>query len=304
MRSRIAPKRALFVNLPLELGPGFAISVKGYIFFKRQEPKRTSYIWFGGQEPLIATGRATKIADGTGHAVGKPEIRKTYKFGGEQVSFSVDEVATVRNFGDPVIRVVGFKALDPDHLPIWANLKAATFLYPSEEDWVGSTRVFSALQQKMLGDGKIAIAWFVARKNAVPQLVALVAAMDQVDEKSGHILPSGIWLVPLPFTDDIRSNPENPVVTSPDPLTDRMRSIVQQLQLPKGRYIPAKYPNPGMYSVIGAKAIDSYSALQWHYQVLQAMALEDEAPTQLEDKTIPKYKQISKVCDGPQRPLF
>ena len=230
----------------------------------------------------------------------KPEIRKAYKFGGEQISFSVDEIATIRNFGDPVIRIVGFKALDPDHLPIWANLKGATFLYPSEEDYIGSTRVFSALQQKMLSNGKIAIAWFVARKNAVPQVVALVAAMDQVDEKSGHILPSGIWLVPLPFTDDIRSNPETPVVTPPDPLIDKMRAVVQQLQLPKGRYIPAKYPNPGMFPVIGTKVINSCSALQWHYRVLQALALEDEAPTQSEDKTIPKYKQISKVCGGPK----
>jgi ATP-dependent DNA helicase 2 subunit 1 len=54
---------------------------------------------------------------------------------------------------------------------------------------------------------------------------------------------------------------------------------VQQLQLPKGRYDPKKYPNP---------------ALQWFYRILQAIALEEEIPETPEDKTIPRYRQIDK----------
>ena len=58
-----------------------------------------------------------------------------------------------------------------------------------------------------------------------------------------------------------------------------MRTVVQQLQLPKARYDPSKYPNP---------------ALQWHYRILQAMALEEDLPEKAEDKTIPRYRQIDK----------
>ena len=36
-------------------------------------------------------------------------------------------------------------------------------------------------------------------------------------------------------------------------------------------------------------------ALQWHYRILQAMALEEDLPEKPDDKTIPKYKQIDKV---------
>ena len=36
-------------------------------------------------------------------------------------------------------------------------------------------------------------------------------------------------------------------------------------------------------------------ALQWHYRILQAMALGEDIPEQPEDKTVPKYKQIDKV---------
>lgn len=51
------------------------------------------------------------------------------------------------------------------------------------------------------------------------------------------------------------------------------------MNLPKGLYDPSKYPNP---------------SLQWHYRILQALALDEELPEKPEDKTIPKYKQIDK----------
>ena len=47
---------------------------------------------------------------------------------------------------------------------------------------------------------------------------------------------------------------------------------------------PAKYPNP---------------ALQWHYRILQAIALEEELPEKAEDKTLPKYSAIHKRV-GPE----
>jgi ATP-dependent DNA helicase 2 subunit 1 len=58
-----------------------------------------------------------------------------------------------------------------------------------------------------------------------------------------------------------------------------MRTVVQQLQLPKAQYDPRKYPNP---------------SLQWHYRILQALALDVDLPEQPEDKTIPRYRQIDK----------
>lgn len=36
-------------------------------------------------------------------------------------------------------------------------------------------------------------------------------------------------------------------------------------------------------------------ALQWHYKILQALALEEDLPEKPDDKTIPKYRQIDKV---------
>ncbi|KAK3058860.1 ATP-dependent DNA helicase II subunit 1 [Extremus antarcticus] len=275
--SRAAPRRALFGNLAFEIGPGLKISVKGFILLKRQEPKRTSYIYLpsDSERPQVAVGSSTLMAEDTARSVEKVEIRTAYKFGGETVSFTEEEMAKIRYFGDPVIRIIGFKPMDM--LPIWANYKHNTFIYPSEEEYIGSTRVFSALQQKLLKDNLFGLAWFIPRKNAVPTLAAVYAGAEKRNEEGEQVMPPGLWLKPLPFADDIREPPETNSIKAPDELVDAMRVIVQQLQLPKAIYDPSKYPNP---------------SLQWFYKILQALALEEDLPDAAEDKTLPRWKQI------------
>jgi len=51
------------------------------------------------------------------------------------------------------------------------------------------------------------------------------------------------------------------------------------LNLPKGTYDPIRYPNP---------------SLQWHYRILQALALDEDLPEKPEDKTTPRHRQIDK----------
>jgi len=276
INSKATPKRAVF-SLPFEIGPGLRIGVKGYVMIKRQEPVRSCYIWTGGEKMQVATGSTTQIAEDTSRTVEKAEIRKAFKFGGETISFSEDEVKAIRYFGDPVIRVIGFKPMDM--LPIWASYRPPYFIYPSESDFIGSTRVFSALQQKLLQSQKFALCWFIARRNATPVLAAVYAGAEMLGDDGEQKMPPGLWIHPLPCADDIRQNPETDLVRAPDSLIDQMRTIIQQLQLPKAIYDPKKYPNPW---------------LQWFYRVLQSLALEEDVPEKAEDKTIPRYKQIAK----------
>lgn len=228
--------------MPLELGPDFKISVSGYILLRRQAPARNSFIWLNGEKPVVAKGVTTHSADDTGRNVEKWEIRKAYKFGGDQVTFSPDEQKALRDFGEPVIRVIGFKPITA--LPFWANVKHPYFIYPSEEDYVGSSRVFSALHQMLLRNKKMALVWFIARKGAGPVLAAMIAGEEKLDENGVQKYPPGMWILPLPFADDIRQNPETTLNVAPEPLIDQMRVVIQQLQLPKGVYEPLRYPNP------------------------------------------------------------
>ncbi|WPH02938.1 Hypothetical protein R9X50_00580800 [Acrodontium crateriforme] len=281
--SRAAPRRALFSNVPFEIAPGLKISVKGFILIKRQEPKKTSYIYLppDSEKPQIAVGSSTLMATDIAKSVDKVEIRKAFKFGGETISFTIEEMAKIRNFGDPVIRIIGYKPMSM--LPIWASFRQSTFIYPSEEDYVGSTRVFSALHQKLVKDNKMGLAWYIPRRNAAPVLAAIMPGTERRNDEGEQVMPPGLWIKQLPFADDIRSAPETNLVRAPDPVVDAMRVIIQQLQLPKGVYDPAKYPNP---------------SLQWFYKILQALALEEDLPEKPEDKTLPKWRQINKRAGG------
>ena len=233
----------MFSNLALEIGPGLKISVKGYIIFKRQVPTSSCYVWLNGEKAQVPKGISTQMTADTSRTVEKSEIKKAYKFGGEQIVFTPEEITSLRHFGDPVIRIIGFKPMDM--LPIWAALKQSTYIYPSEEDYVGSTRVFSALHQKLLKDNKMGLSWFIARKNAAPVIAAVIPGAEVLAEQGQQVMPPGLWLVPLPYADDIRLNPETTLVPAPDTLVDMMRTVMQQLQLPKAQYNPERYPNPG-----------------------------------------------------------
>lgn len=276
INSKATPKRAVF-SLPFEIGPGLKIGVKGYVMIKRQEKQRTCYIWTGGEKLQVAVGTTTRMTDDTAREVQKAEIRKAFRYGGESISFSEEELKAIKYFGDPVIRIIGFKPMDM--FPIWATYRPPYFMYPSETDYIGSTRVFSALQQKLLKSQKFALCWFIARRTASPTLAAVYAGAEKLDEKGGQEMPAGLWIHLLPYADDIRGNPETHLVRAPDSLVDGMRVIIQQLQLPKAIYDPKKYPNP---------------ELQWFYRVLQSLALDEDVPDKPEDKTIPRYRQIDK----------
>ena len=281
INSKQVAKRALFSNMPFEIGPGFKISVKGYNILQPQKPARQSYIWLNGEQAQIAVGESLQMAEDTANIVQRAEIKKAYKFGGEQVLFTKEEQKELKNFGPAGLRIIGFKPRSM--LPFWASVDKSTFIYPSEEDFVGSTRVFTALWQKLLKDDKMGLAWYIARVNAKPQLVAIIPSNERLDDATKHqVSPAGLWIYPLPFADDIRSPPEMPSpLVSSDNLIDMMRVIIQQLQLPGARFDPIKYPNP---------------SLQWHYRILQAMALDEEIPEfkDGDDKTVPKYRQIHK----------
>ncbi|KAI0890363.1 ku70 protein [Annulohypoxylon maeteangense] len=281
VNSRQTPKRAYFSNMPLELGPGLQISVKGYNIIHPQTPARSCYVWLDGEKAQIAVGETAHIAEDSARTVQTGEVKKAYKFGGEYVYFGEDEQKSIKQFGGPIIRIIGFK--DRSSLGFWASIKKSIFIFPSEEGYVGSSRVFTALWQKLLKSKKIGIAWHIARTNGNPQLVAIIPSRAQSDSKTGaDYIPAGLWLYPIPYADDLRDGPDHvKLVRTTDQLTDCMNKIIGNLQLPMATYNPSKYPNP---------------ALQWHYKILQALALEEEVPETPNDATLPKYKAIHNRC--------
>ncbi|GAP85981.1 putative ATP-dependent DNA helicase II subunit 1 [Rosellinia necatrix] len=283
INSRQTPKRAYFSNMPFEIGPGLTISVKGYNIIQQQSPARSCYIWLEGEKPQVAIGETARLAEDSARTVENNEVKRAYKFGNEYVYFTDEEQKSIKQFGGSCIRIIGFK--DRSLLKFWASVHKSIYFFPSEDGYVGSTRVFTALWQKLLRSKKVGVAWHIARKNANPRLVAIIPSRATSDDGSGtQYLPAGLWIYPIPFIDDVREGPETgKVIRTTNALTDRMNKVVQQLQLPGGAYNPFKYANP---------------ALQWHYKILQALALEDVVPDHPEDATVPKHRAIHKRCGG------
>lgn len=282
--SKTTAKRALFTT-KLEVGPGLNIGVKGYLLYKRQEKARSHYVYTSAEKAQIVQGVTTKIAADTAKVVEKTEIRKAYKFGGEQVVFTPEEMKVMRNFGEPSIRILGFKASSA--LQFDNNVKPTNFIYPDETTFIGSTRTFAALHKKLVDSDRISICWCITRRSASPQVCAMLPSIEVIED-GVQVHPPGFFLVSLPFADDVRQNPELPLVKAPTSLIDKMRAVVKQLHMPKG-YTPEKYSNP---------------ALQWHYRILQAIALDEDLPDKVVDTTLPKYKLIDKHSGSQVREWF
>ncbi|KAK9479159.1 SPOC like C-terminal domain-containing protein [Lipomyces japonicus] len=236
IRARQTPQHAIF-TVPLELAPNFAISVKAYVLYKRLEIANSKFVYMGGDAPAIARGKrhyrevsefndksagAKKLSKSakieqtqrltSGSAPGpfikKSSIKRGYKFGGEILPFSDEELVRIREVEKPVIRILAFRSID--ELPMHYNTRSSYFLYPTDEDVVGSVRTFAALHQSLLKKKKYGIAWVVSSVRSPPMLAALVAANEEKEEMDGKFLqksPSGIYLIRLPYANDIRDPP-------------------------------------------------------------------------------------------------
>ena len=132
-------------------------------------------------------------------------MQKAFKFGGEHIVFSPDELKEIRNFGDPVLRILGFKPMST--LRFWDNLRPSYFIYPSDAAVTGSTRTFASLQKKLLKDNLMGLAWLIPRRNQAPVFAAVIPQAEELNEKDAQTTPPGMHCIVLPFLDNIRANP-------------------------------------------------------------------------------------------------
>lgn len=142
--------------------------------------------------------------------VPKESIQRAYKFGGEHIVFTPDELKEIRSFGEPILRILGFKPISA--LRFWDNMRPSYFIYPSDAAVTGSTRTFASLHKKLLKDELMAIAWLIPRRNQAPVFAAVIPQAEEFDEKEAQTTPPGMHCIILPFLDDIRANPVDETV--------------------------------------------------------------------------------------------
>lgn len=239
------------------------------------------------------------------------------------IPFSVEEVQKVKDFGEPSLKILCFKHMDT--LKVYENITHPQFLYPDEDSVTGSTVSFASLLNVLLSTGKYAVARYVARKNATVRLVALIPQREITEESSmtvaekkvlGHeltqsitqslrttdmsshkskhkprqIMPPGFHIVPLPFSDDIRTVhvPQSPNVS--DEQIEACTNMIKKTSIKLGAYDPAAYPNP---------------MLQHVYSAIEARASKNAQPETFEDSTLPRqYGGNTAVINDANKALF
>lgn len=209
-----AIKRALFTNY-IELTPGVKIGVKGYKIYSKTMPVKTTQACRVGNQYRFVERKSINVGvvslhdfiylyhdinliQNTGKTLEPQEIRKTFKFGPNYLQFFPEQISEITSIGDPIIKLIGFK---PSSSVEWMyNVNSSYFLYPTEDNFVGSVRSFTSLVKSLWKTNKVAIVWAIFRRNSSGRMGALIPSVSENE-------PQGLHFVSLPFSDDIRDVP-------------------------------------------------------------------------------------------------
>lgn len=273
LRKRMFKKRRVR-RLRFAIFNGLSIELNTYALIRPTNPGTIT--WLDSMTNLPLKAERSFICADTAAIIQEPPKRfQSYK--NENVMFSVDELSEVKRVSTGHLRLLGFKPLSC--LKDYHNLKPATFVFPSDEEVVGSTCLFVALHRSMLRLKRFAVAFY--GNSSHPQLVALVA-QDEIMTPSGQVEPPGMHLIYLPYSDDIRHVEElhtdpNSVPHATDDQIKKASALVRRIDLKD--FSVCQFANP---------------ALQRHYAVLQALALDEDEMPEIKDETLPDEEGMAR----------
>lgn len=276
VRRRESRKRALG-KMPMVLGDDMALSIRIYSLY--MEAKKGTYVWMEESTGKLAQAQTEWIGQSTGATISRAEMDYYYDFGGAKAIFTKSELASVKDLGEPGLKILGFRPRG--WLKTHYNVAHSTFIFPDEAATRGSIVAFTALLEGMLELGQLAIGSYVARRTVTPKLVALLPQAEQNDPEIGaQTRPAGMNLIILPFADDIRRLPhDGELEPAESELVDKAKTIIAKLTI-SGGFDPEAFQNP---------------ALQRHYASLQALALDQEIDEEdLKDDVMPDGARMQK----------
>ncbi|KAJ8755705.1 hypothetical protein K2173_022691 [Erythroxylum novogranatense] len=274
LRKRMYQKR-IIRRVTLSIGNVVSIELNTYALIRPAVPGAITWLDSVTNRPL-KTERSFICSD-TGALMQEPAKRyQPYK--NENMKFSVEELSEIKRVSPGHLRLLGFKPLNC--LKDYHNLRPSTFVFPSDKEVLGSTCIFIALHRSMLQLKRFAVAFYGSSSH--PQLVALVA-QDEITRAGGQVEPPGMHMIYLPYSDDIRdieefysSSPEQ-APRATDGQISKAGALIKRIDLKD--FSVYQFANP---------------ALQRHYAVLQALALEEDEMPDINDETLPDEEGLSR----------
>ncbi|KAL0432976.1 UNVERIFIED_CONTAM: ATP-dependent DNA helicase 2 subunit KU70 [Sesamum latifolium] len=274
LRKRLFRKRKVR-RINFIIAGGISIELNTYALVRPTNPGAIT--WLDSVTNLPIKAERSFFCSDTGALLQEPpKLFQTYK--NENIMFSANELSEIKRVSTGHLRLLGFKPLSC--LKDYHNLRPSTFVFPSDEEVIGSTCIFIALHRSMLRLKRFAVAFYGSSTH--PQLVALVA-QDEIVSASGQIEPPGMHMIYLPYSDDIR--PVEELHTDTNPMAPRATedqiqsasSLVKRVDLKNFSF--CQFVNP---------------ALQRHYAVLQALALDEDEMPDTKDETLPDEEGLAR----------
>jgi len=258
IRLRAYRKRAI-TRINWTLGPGGAvIGVKLYQTIKAAWPGAKGALLRidpVDNEPLVK-GEPINLDAHTGIPLEQGEQPRFYypsKGDGtfeRQYASGFDEIKQLKFPVTKGIYLLGFKPVKD--LKPWHQIREATFIFPDEGSMSGSLVAFASLLTAMIEREVMAVCTLVRGPRSEPRLVAIVPQQEVSNEETGAvILPAGMYMHYLPFSDEIRHPEFDAAFTGterPQPsqeAVDAAAKLVAALNL-SDEFDPADIPNPHM----------------------------------------------------------
>ncbi|PRQ38078.1 putative DNA helicase transcription regulator SAP family [Rosa chinensis] len=274
LRKRMFKKR-IVRKITFSIANGLSIQLSSYALIRPTVPGAITWLDSVTNRPLKAE-RSFVCAD-TGALV-QESVKRFQPYKTEDIKFSVEELSEIKRISTGQLRLLGFKPLNC--LKDYHNLRPSTFVFPSDQELIGSTRVFIALHKSMLRLKRFAVAFYGSSSR--PQLVALVA-QDEIMSAGGQVEPPGMHMIYLPYSDDIRHTEEllmgsdGAACHASDDQISKAAALINRLDLKD--FSVFQFSNP---------------ALQRHYAVLQALALDEDDIPEIKDETLPDGEGMSR----------
>ncbi|KAI7725815.1 hypothetical protein M8C21_031772 [Ambrosia artemisiifolia] len=256
-------------------------------FIKEFDRVEGKFTWLDSVTNLPLKAERSLICADTG-AIMNESIKRFQTYKNKDITFTTEELSEIKRVSTGNLRLLGFKPLSC--LKDYHNLKPSLFVCPSDEEVMGSTCTFIALHRSMIRLKRFAVAFYGSSSR--PQLVALVA-QEEIIDGGGQIEPPGMHMIYLPYSDDIRPIEEarnsfwfncdnlhadtSGVPLATDDQIQKAAVLVKRVDLKD--FSVCQFSNP---------------ALQSHYALVQAMALDEDEMPEIVDETLPDEEGMAR----------
>ncbi|NP_001304206.1 ATP-dependent DNA helicase 2 subunit KU70 [Vigna radiata] len=274
LRKRMFTKR-IVKRLKFTIVNGISIELNSYALVRHTEPGAVT--WLDSVTNLPLKIERTFICADTGAVVENP-TKQFLPYKSQNIIFSMEQLSEIKRISTGQLNLLGFKPLSC--LRDYYNLKPSSFLYPSHEGTDSSMCIFIALHRSMIELNRFAVAF--SGSSSRPQLVALIA-QEEVIQSGSQIEPPGMHMIYLPYSDDIRlveerySDTSGMVTKASSDQIKRAADLIKRVDLKD--FSVCQISNP---------------ALQRHYAVLQALALEEDDVPEMKDETLPDEEGLTR----------